>query len=346
MKEFLLAALTGHGVLLPAGAFALAGALVFAVASRLAHNADLLADATGLGRLWIGSLLLAASTSLPEIVTDVGAAMFALPNIGVGDVFGSTLANMLLLAFLLIVYERRRILEQAAIDHALVGALAIVLAALAGLSLASGGLGRIYNIGVDTLAIALIYVLGMRIVFDLTQRPAAAARVESPEERKEDPRVLTRRALRAFLYAAAGLALTAPLLVLSAQAFAIETGLSNSFVGVTLVGFTTSFPEIAAAIAAVRLGAVDLAVGNIFGSNAFNMTVLLFMDIAYRGKPLLAAVERDHVVSAFSAVLALAFGVMAILARTHRKIWVSRTFAAAIIFIYALNVYLLNESAS
>jgi len=344
MKEFLLASLTGHGLMLPSGAFALAGILVFVAASKLAHHADAIADATGLGRLWIGSLLLAGSTSLPEIITDVSAAAFSLPDIGVGDLFGSTLANMLILALLVIVYERRQLLQKAALDHAMVGTLAILLTALAGLSIASGGLRGFIGIGADTLIIAVVYLVGMRIVFDLTNTVANAPREPTPDEEHAKPQVLLRRASLAFGMATLGLLCVVPLLIFSAEAVALEAGLSNSFVGTVLVGCTTSFPEIAAAVAAVRLGAVDLAVGNIFGSNAFNMIVLLLMDFAYRGAPLLASVSHDHVISSFSAIMAISLGVMAILARTHRKVWVARFIAVMIIAIYGINVFLLAHA--
>jgi cation:H+ antiporter len=340
MKQWFVTTLTGHGVLLPLAVFLLAGMLVFLVASRLAQHADAIADSTGLGRLWIGSLLLAGSTSMPEIITDINAALFGVPDIGVGDLFGSTLANMLILALLVIAYERRQLLQQAALDHALVGVLAIVLTALAGFSIASGGLGTLFGIGLDTLSILLIYVIGMRVVFDLTRRAANAPRAATPED-AVSPRLLVRRALLGFGSATLGLLLLAPALIFSADALALEAGLSNTFVGTFLVGLTTSFPELGAAIAAVRLGAVDLAVGNIFGSNAFNMTVLLLMDFAYRGEPLLTEVSRSHVISAGAAVIALAFGVMAILARTHQRAWVARFIAALIIVIYGLSIFVL-----
>jgi len=341
MKELLVSHLTGHGVVLPLAAFIVAGVLVFVIASHLAEHADAIADSTKLGHLWVGSLLLAASTSLPEIITDVNAAIFALPNIGVGDLLGSTLANMLILAMLLIVYERRQLLQHVALDHALVGGLGILLTGIAGMSIAAGGWGAVGSVGIDTLVIAVVYVVLMRVVFDLTQHTAAAAREEAPAEDKSDPRALLRKGLIGFGAATAGLLATVPLLVFSAEAVAIESGLSNSFVGTVFVGFTTSFPEMAAAIAAVRLGAVDLAVGNIFGSNAFNMTVLLVMDIFYRGSPLLKAVDHAHVISAFAASIAIALGLMAILARTHKEAWVTRVLASMIIVVYGVNVFLL-----
>ena len=309
MTQLLLSALTGHGVMLPLGVFLLAGALVFRVAGRLAHHADVIADTTGLGRLWIGSLLLAGSTSLPEIITDVNAAAFDVPNIGVGDLFGSTLANMLILSVLMIVYERRQLLRQAALDHALLGTLGILLTALAGLSIAGGGLGVVFGLSLDTLAILLIYLTGMRVVFDMTRPPASTPPTEAVAD-APPARNQLRSTAYGFATATLGLLVITPILILSTEALAIEAGISDTFVGTFLVGLTTSCPELAAAIAAARIGAVDLAVGNIFGSNAFNMTVLFLMDLANGADPLLATVSRSHVLSAAAAVAALALGVM------------------------------------
>jgi cation:H+ antiporter len=87
---------------------------------------------------------------------------------------------------------------------------------------------------------------------------------------------------------------TAPLLVISAEAVAIESGLGDTAVGTLLVDFTTPFPEIAASVFAVRMGSIDLAVGNLFGSHAFNMFAMLPMDLACRPGPVLAAVSRGH----------------------------------------------------
>lgn len=85
MKELLLALLTGRGVWVPLIVFLAAGAVVFVVASRLARHAMPSRTPTGLGRVWIGSVLLAAATSLPELTTDISAARLGSLDIGVGD---------------------------------------------------------------------------------------------------------------------------------------------------------------------------------------------------------------------------------------------------------------------
>jgi cation:H+ antiporter len=154
-------------------------------------------------------------------------------------------------------------------------------------------------------------------------------------------RSVLRGGLVGFGVAAVGLLATAPLLVVSAEALAAEAGLTESFVGTLLVGLTTSFPEIAATIAAVRLGALDLAVGNIFGSNAFNMTILLAMDVAYTQGPVLAHASQDHARTALFAAIAVGFGLMGILARRGNRIAPVRVESVAIVLSYVGAVWVL-----
>src|SRR5688572_18173027 len=137
MHETVQALLGGRGVWIPLAAFTAAGVMVFFAASRLARHADAIADATGLGRAWVGALLLAGSTSLPELITDVNAAVLGAIDLGIGDLFGSTLANMLLLATLDLAYRRRNVLDSVSPDHALIATLAMLLAAIAAAAIAS-----------------------------------------------------------------------------------------------------------------------------------------------------------------------------------------------------------------
>jgi cation:H+ antiporter len=337
MKDLILPMLTGRGPGLPLIVFLLLGAAVFIIAARLAQDADRIADATGLGRLWIGTLLLAGSTSLPELLTDVNAALLDLPNIGVGDLLGSTMANMLILAILDLVYLKRRILETVAVDHVLVATLALALTAMTGIAVTAGGWGSVGHVGIETLTIAVAYLLGMRMVY----RSSATHVPHEQMALGEDRRTLLRRGLTGLGAAAAGLLVTTPFLVISADALTIESGLSDTAVGTLLVGFTTSFPELAATIAAVRMGALDLAVGNIFGSSAFNMFVLLPVDLAYRPGPLLASVAGTHGLSALFAILALALGILGILARAARRTLAVRLESVAILGAYAGLAWLL-----
>jgi cation:H+ antiporter len=340
LSAFLLALLTGQGLAWPLAAFALLAALVFVAASRLAKDADAIADATGLGRVWVGSVLLAASTSLPELLTDVNAAVLGAVDIGVGDLFGSTLANMLVLAVLDIAYSRRRLLHHVAVDHALVGALAIALTAIAAVAVSARGFGALGPIGIESLVIFGLYLFGMHAVYrGISVVPSPPAQLQLGATRAT---ILT-AGIRGFALSTAGVLVVAPLLVIAAQAVAIESGQSETLIGTMLVGFTTSFPEIAATVAAVRFGAFDLAVGNIFGSNAFNMCIILAMDFAYAGAPVLAVASPQHALSGQMAVLALSLGVMGILARARRRIAVVRVESWLIVTAYLAVIWLLVE---
>jgi cation:H+ antiporter len=311
VSEALLGALTGRGPALPVVAFALVAAGVLAVAARLSRDADAIAEATGLGRLWIGSVVLAASTSLPELLTNVNAALLDEPDIGVGDLLGAVLANMLVLAVLDVVFARRRILQRVALDHAVVGVLGILLAAMAGSAIYLRGWASIGHVGVETVAIAAVYAGAMRQLY----RAAAGARAAAPAAARASVR---RPALR-FALGALGLALLAPLLVLVAEAVADETGVSTTVVGTLLVGLTTTLPETAATVAAVRVGALDLAVGNVFGSNAFNMVVLLVLDVVSPRGPILAVVAPQHAFTVLVAVACTALGLLGILLRAEGR---------------------------
>jgi cation:H+ antiporter len=340
IAEWISDRLGGQGPLLPLTAFLLTGVCVYVVASRLARHADAIADATGIGRLWIGSLLLAASTSLPELVTDVNAALLDAPDIGVGDLFGSTLANMLLLAVLDLSYRRRRLLQAVSPQLASIGLLAIVLTAVAGSAIASGGWGSIGRVGVETLAIVALYLVGMHAIYQDSMPTAPPQQLELGDT----ARTVLQRGAIGFALALAGLLLLTPLLVLSAHVLASESGLGDTFVGTMLVGATTSFPELAATVAAVRIGALDLAVGNLLGSNAFNMCVLLAMDLAYAHGPVLRHVSPTHLITAHFAVLSIGLGMIGILARGSRRLAPFRIVALLIICSYALAAWLLSTA--
>lgn len=331
MKEILLEILTGRGPLIPLLALALAGGAVVLVAVRLTRHADALARETRLGGLWIGALLLAGATSLPEMLADVNAALLGVPNIGVGDLFGSTLTNMLILAFLDLVL-RRGVWHSVDPAHARLGTLAIVLTAMAGLAIAVGGWGRIGHVGTETLAIVAVYLGAMRGLY----RSITDGLLPESGSRADRLHPARRRAVRGFGLTALALLAITPVLVLSAEAFSRESGLTEAFVGALLVGLMTSLPEAATTVAALRLRAVDLAVGSILGSNAFNMMILVVMDVAYVPGPVLADASRDHLVTTFGAVACIGLGLIAILARGAQRPRHLRAESVLIIATYVL----------
>lgn len=291
----------------------LAGVIVVA-GSVLAKVADQIAEVTGLGRLLIGSVLLAGATSLPELTVDITAVRQGMPDLAVGDLLGSCLMNLLILAVMdLSHHSRGKMLSRTAAAHAMSGLLSMALVALVGLALITTprvAEWTLLGAHVWMWLIALGYVAGLRMVF-LDQRISAQVAREAqpvPEAPQHAPPAMWRLILT-FVGAAAVIVLTGPLLAETAGRIADLSGLGKTFVGTTFVALSTSLPELVASIAALRLGAFDLCIGNIFGSNAFNVLLFLPLDWAYPGT-LCASVGTGHLVSVLAVIGATAIVIM------------------------------------
>ncbi|MBI4401820.1 MAG: hypothetical protein HY581_09335, partial [Nitrospirae bacterium] len=283
----------------------------------------------------------------PEVFTTVSAALLNAPDLAVGDLLGAGLSNMFALGVIDLMHRQKRVWQQAAFEQTLIAALAVALTGLAGLFIVLKSSVSLWGVGLDTLLIAVIYVLGMRVVYrheDVRRRERERERVIEAEE--AEPRVraraaVLRRASIGFAVASVAILLAAPLLAASAKQIAEETGISTTFIGTSIVAITTSLPELVTSFAAVRLGAFDLAVGNLFGSNAFNIGALVFADVAYRSGPLLSAVSPAHTITALWAILLMNVGLMGIIYRVEKRFLLIEPDSALMIVGYGLGMWLL-----
>jgi cation:H+ antiporter len=322
-------------------AFVLSAGAVAGAGIVLARTGDAIAERTGLGGLLIGMVLLAGATSLPEIATDVSAALANAPDLAVGDLFGSSMANMAILAVLDLVH-RGRVWPRVGLGQARLAAVAIALTSVALLALLVPTSIAIGWIGVETILIVAGYV-------------AAAAWIRRSRGRDRPPHdgvdeliapigsretSLAHLSLRAigirFGLAAVVVLVAAPIVALSAKGIADETGVGETFVGVFLLAAATSLPELVASLTAVRIGAHDLAVGNLFGSNAFNMVALLAADLAYLPGPILAAVAPAQAVAGVGAILLMALALAAVVHGTETRIRRLEPDAVAVLVAYVL----------
>ncbi len=118
--------------------FVLSASLVILAGWELTRRAEDLAERTGLGHAWIGAIVLAGATSLPELSVDLVAVRTGSANFAIGDLFGSCMVNMLALAVADLLTPQVRILTRVVIDQALAGVLAIIVLALAALGVVTG----------------------------------------------------------------------------------------------------------------------------------------------------------------------------------------------------------------
>lgn len=303
--------------------FLLSAAVLVRAGASLAGYADQIADRTKMSRLFVGTLLLAFATSLPELVTEVTAARAGAPDLALGDLFGSSMANMAILASIDLLY-RGRVWPSVELGHARVAGVAIALTAMVALSIFTQTTLRIGWVGVTPILIAVLYVASIAWFrrMPLLARPGLEAPKLSVQKPTGWSKKAAERSTRALWARFAGSALVilimAPVVTLSVKVIADSTGIAQTFLGAALLAVTTSLPELIASIASLRIGAYDMAVGNLFGSNVANMSVLLFADLAYTEGPILAAVSRSQVVAGLGAILLMAIAVAAIVGESER----------------------------
>jgi cation:H+ antiporter len=308
---------------------------------QLSRYGDVIAERTGLGRTLVGLIMMATVTSLPELVTGISSVVIAqVPNIALGDALGSCIFNLLILLFLELGYPRASIYTLAAQSHILSAGFGVILIGIVALSILVGAeLPAIGHVGLYTFVILLGYVLAMRVVMRYELREARA----KPEQKTlRYPSVSLRHALVGYGTAAAVVTAAGVALPFIGAGLARVMGWNNSFVGTLFVAFSTSLPELAVAASALKLGALDLAIGNLLGSNLFDIAIIAVDDLAYTQGPLFASTSAAHAGTAVSAMIMSGAVIAALFYRPAE-----RTFRAFgwtglfLLLIYVINSYVL-----
>lgn len=299
--------------------FIVSALVIIGAGTYLVKFSDQIADITKLGKLLVGSLFLAAATSLPELLVDISAVRNHDADIAVGDLFGSSLFNLLILAIGDLLHKGgSNIFSRESGAHALSASMSITITAVAGLSIFLAPQLEPYSpgkIGIGTIAIVTVYIFSIRMIY-FDQR-ISAAKSEKPII-EAGTQMSLKKALSGYLVSAFFIVVAAPYLADAAGKIAELSGLGKTFVGTTLVALSTSLPELVSTIVAIRLGSFELAAGNIFGSNSFNMLILVPLDF-FHGSPILAAVSRMHVFTSLSVILITSITVMGQLYQVEKR---------------------------
>lgn len=320
--------------------FALCLALIGVAGTQLSRYGDVIADKTGLGGTWIGVIMLATVTSLPELATGISSVTISgVPDIAIGDALGSCVFNLLIIVVLDFLHRHDSVYRVASQGHVLSGALGIILIGLVGVSLLIGSSGPVWSfghVGLYTPMILVLYLVSVRAVFRYEVKEVAAFANAEPDRY---PELSLRAAAYRYLAAAAVVVGAGIWLPTIGHALAQQMAWHQSFVGTLFVAFVTSVPELVVTVAALRLGAVDMAIGNLFGSNLFNILVIGIDDLLYTAGPILGDVALAHGVSAISAMVMTGIAVAGLIYRPTGR--VLRTVGWASLFLVA--VYLMNS---
>jgi len=311
----------------------------------LARAGDVISARTGVGGLWFGLVFLALATSLPELVTAAAAIRIGAPDLAAGDLFGSNMANMLILA-LVSLLPGAQLFERAALDQALAATHAISMTALASVFVLLSAPPLVLGVGGGSLLILLAYVAGTRAMFQhSTLARAAVVRTEiAPERREEAAEGPIRPAVLRFLVGALLVLVTAPVFALSADRTVELTGLGETLIGTVVLGVATSLPELVASLAALRIEAYDLAVANLFGSNALNMVTFVPLDLLQRGA-VFASVDGGHAVTGLASIVMMSLALSAIAYRAKRRFSMVEPSSALIVLTYLAAIAVLAGRA-
>jgi cation:H+ antiporter len=326
-------------VLLPWLKFMACAVLIGFAGPVLTHYSDVIARLTGVSRSWIGLVLLATATSLPELFTGVSAVtVAAAPNIAVGDALGSCVFNLMMLVILDAMSRDEPVYRRIDQAHILTAGFGVILIGFVGAVLLVGRQDlnfRFLHVSIYTPILVVLYLVAMRSAFLYERRLKPA-----PQVIEADTKITLRGAIGRYLLAAAVIVAAGTWLPFVGLEIADAMGWRTTFVGTLFVAAATSLPELVVTVSAIRLGAVDLAIANLLGSNLFNVLVLAIDDLAYAGGPLLADASPAHAVSAFAAVIMSGVFVVALLYRPETRLlgtigWVS----LSLLVIYLLSSY-------
>lgn len=337
----------GASIWTAAAVFVVSAAVVWVAGTKLAGYADRFATATGLGGAVVGLVLLGAITSLPEIATSTTAALTSGPTLAVNNLIGGVSFQLAVLAVVDGFVGRQAVTSRIPrADVLAYGAMNIVLMCLAATAAATGDLELFgTGIGLGSAVLVLAYIGCIMVARSLDEgprwRPAGPAAERPGEDGKaRDKDSLTRLGL--LLSAAAAAILVAGYFVTRAsEALAEQTGLGAGFFGAIFLAGATSLPEFSSAWAAVRLNRPQLAIGDLYGGNMFNMALIFVVDMLDGGGPAMADLGAFSVVAAMLGALLAAVFIIGMVERRDRTILRMGWDSALVLLLYTGGVALL-----
>lgn len=285
-----------------------AAAVITLCGIRLSDYADRLADRTGWGEALMGGLFLAGVTSVPDFAATLTAAADGYAELAMGNILGSMAVNLAFLAVGDLTYRRANLEHAAASSGNLIQAgLLIVLLTIPLLAMLTPTFA-VLGVHPVTPVLLVAYLFGYHLVRRDLDTPMWQPRrtrqtvVDKPDRHRSRGQTLfglwCQFALMASLTGVAGW-----LLMSAAETLVERTPLSQTLIGTLLTAVFTSLPELVTTLAAIRYGALTLAVGNILGTNCFNAMVIAAADATYRGGSIYHAVTHQQLVWTVIAIL-------------------------------------------
>jgi len=324
--------------------FLICASIVVFAGIKLAKYGDIIAEKTGLGGAWIGVVLLSVATSLPELFTGISAvALVGAPDLTIGNLFGANTWNLFNLALLDIASRNVPLLTRVSMGHLLTAGLGMILMtiAAAGIFISAAGIDLgIGGIGIYSPIILLLYLLMVKMIFKHERQQSTRSQGDV-EETAQYGHVSLARTYICCAIAVAFVIGAGTWLAFLGDRIADITGLGASFVGSLLIAFTTTLPEFSVSFSALKLGAVNMAVANMVGSNLFNMAIIGMIDPIYVRGPILAYVSQIHILTALVVLLMTGIFIAGLVFPPQRKTRLGASwYAIALIVVFLIGAYL------
>jgi cation:H+ antiporter len=312
--------------------------VIFFAGQRVAKYGDTISERTGIGQVWMGVIAIALITSLPELFTGISAVTLVdAPDLTVGNLIGANAFNLFNLALLDIFHRNGSIMSVASQSHRLTGWFSLVLMALVAVFIfvsARFSTMSLGWIGWYTPVIIIFYLFSVRQVFYYEKKHPATKEPSHHPVEMSLKRVYVYFGISAVFIIGAGIWLAT-----IGDEIAQVTGWGQSFVGSLFLAFTTTLPEMTVSFTAMRIGAVDMAVANLIGSNLFNLTIIPVIDLIYGKGPVLAQVSESHVFTAVAVILMSIIFLAGLRFRTGRFLRLS-WFNISLIVLFLASAYL------
>ncbi|OQY42699.1 MAG: hypothetical protein B6227_01310 [Fusobacteriia bacterium 4572_74] len=308
--------------------FAVLAGFIIIVGKKLSLYGDAIGDLMGIEKSWIGIVMLAAVTSLPEMVTSISATLMGNPQMAVSNIFGSNMFNIFVVFIIdIFVLRSTSFSSKVSSKNFLAGFWAIILTLifLLGFLFPTEG---IMNISLFSLIILGVYFIAMKSIYVYEHQKNDEFSEKLEEEIKEfhetEENVITLpQAKRGFAISAffvvvlgTGLSFVGDKIA-STPFFGIELG--KSFVGLILIALATSLPELTVSIEAIKLKSYDMAAGNLLGSNIFNIMILFITDLFLRDHNIYRSLTGFHKLTAIFSMLILLVFMMGIMFEKKKR---------------------------